>query len=129
MCSSDLPETVRRAPLCRRRPATDGHRFQSQKGEVRTRRGRTRVVETSLSRNIVKELCDGKREGIGGVRDSPSHRRYPGQIDQGFGCDEGSEAWRARDRGRPKSYRAMGLESRLDKMIRPHDGLGVGRTT
>ena len=93
------------------------------------RRGRMRVVETSLSRNVVEELCDGKREGIGGIRDSPSRRQYPGQIDQGFGHDEGSEAWRARDRGRPKSYRAMGLESRPDKTIRPHDGLGVGRTT
>ena len=87
------------------------------------------VVETSLSGNFIEESCDRKGEGIVGVRDSPSRRRYPGQIDQGFSRDEGSEAWRAKDRGRPKSYRAMGLESRLDKTIRLHNGLGVRRTT
>ena len=86
--------------------------------------GRTRVVETSLLGNFIEELCNRKGEGIVDVRDSPSCRRYPGQIDQGFGCDEGSEAWRARDQGRPKSYRAMGFESRPDKTIQPNDGLG-----
>ena len=84
----------------------------------------TGVVETSLSGNFIEESCNRKGEGIVGVRDSPSRRRYPGQIDQGFGRDEGSEAWRARDRRRPKSYRVMGLESRLDKMIQPNNGLG-----
>ena len=81
------------------------------------------VVKTSLLGNFVEESCDRKGEGIVGVRDSPSHHRYPGQIDQGFGCDEGLEAWRARDRGHPKSYRAMGLESCSDKTIWPNDGL------
>ena len=84
----------------------------------------TGVVETSLSGNFIEESCDWKGEGIVSVRDSPSRRRYPGQIDQGFGRDEGSEAWRARDQRRPKSYRAMGLESRPDKTIQPNNGLG-----
>ena len=84
---------------------------------------RTRVIKTLLSGNFIKELCDWKGEGIVGVRDSPSRRWYPGQIDQGFDHDEGLEVWRARDQGRPKLYRAMGLENRPDKTIRLNDGL------
>ena len=43
-------------------------------------------------------------EGIEDIRDSPSHCRYPGQMDEGFGRVEGSEDWRAKDGKCPELY-------------------------
>ena len=117
-------EAVRESWFCRRRPATDGCRFQSRRGECERDEKHDSCLDFVIRRDSVEESCDWKGEGVVGVRDSPSRRQYPGQIDQGFGRDEGSEAWRARDWERPKSYRAMGLESHPDKTIRPNDGLG-----